>query len=334
MTQQRRRVSVVMCTYNGARYVEDQLRSILGQTVPPDELIVCDDRSTDDTVAVVRSTLARAPFGWQLHLNEHNLGAAQNFGNAVQRAVHEIVVLADQDDIWRPDKIREISATFDGMPELLMAFSNGRVVDEAGDDLGYDLWSSCLFDRPRQRLARDGKLLDVLLRNNVVTGASMAFSRTLVPLVCPIPEEWLHDEWIALVAASLGRTSCIATPLIEYRAHTAQQVGAERFSIARQIRTAKKLSSRYDREYRRFLRLRERIDGIASDEVKARIDAKVEYQRRLAIARSTIERVYTTTMLLAQGAHGRFGMGPKSWLADVVFGRRGSKPLGPTSCDP
>ena len=99
------RFSVAMCTYNGARFVAEQLESVAAQTRPPSELVVCDDRSTDGTARLVEQFAARAPFPVRLFVNERNLGSTANFGRAVTLAEGDLVALCDQDDVWRPEKL-------------------------------------------------------------------------------------------------------------------------------------------------------------------------------------------------------------------------------------
>lgn len=103
-------VDVVMCTYNGERYLREQLDSIIGQTYPIHRLIVQDDRSTDGTVAIVREYAARYPF-ISLYVNGRNLGYNLNFKSAVMRATADFVAISDQDDVWFADKIaRQVEA--------------------------------------------------------------------------------------------------------------------------------------------------------------------------------------------------------------------------------
>src|ERR687894_3003245 len=99
------RFSVAMCTYNGARFVAEQLASVAAQTRPPDELVVCDDGSTDETCRLVEEFAARAPFPVRLFVNERNLGSTRNFGRAVALCEGDLVALSDQDDVWHPEKL-------------------------------------------------------------------------------------------------------------------------------------------------------------------------------------------------------------------------------------
>ena len=103
-------VSVVMCTYNGAQYLKEQLDSIIGQTYPIHELIIQDDCSTDNTVAILKKYEADYPFV-RLYVNEHNIGYNQNFKSAVMKATGDYIAISDQDDVWFPQKLeRQVNA--------------------------------------------------------------------------------------------------------------------------------------------------------------------------------------------------------------------------------
>ncbi len=102
------KVSIAMCTYNGQRFLAQQLQSFLDQTVQPDELVVCDDVSSDDSVAVVEAFAARAPFAVRVFRNPQNLGYIRNFEQAIAQCTGDLVFLCDQDDVWDPHKIEKL----------------------------------------------------------------------------------------------------------------------------------------------------------------------------------------------------------------------------------
>lgn len=229
--------SVAMCTYNGARYLPEQLASIAAQTRPPDELIVCDDRSGDDTAEVVEAFAAAAPFPVRLYVNEKNLGSTKNFEKAIGLCGGELIALSDQDDVWLPRKLERLEAAFSSEPGVGLAFSDAEVVDEGLRPLGYSLWQSIGFGEREQRRCREGAAFDMILGDNFVTGATMAFRARFKELVLPLhsvnlqdlglPGSMIHDGWIALMVAAAARLVPIPEPLIKYRQHRGQQVGAQ-----------------------------------------------------------------------------------------------------------
>ncbi|HZB45894.1 MAG TPA: glycosyltransferase family 2 protein, partial [Pyrinomonadaceae bacterium] len=198
--------SVAMCTYNGARFLREQLDSIAAQTRPPDELVVCDDRSTDSTTALVEEFASSAAFPVRLHVNTENLGSTKNFERAVRLCTGDLIALADQDDVWLPEKLKLSEEALARSPRVGLVFTDAEVVDAALAPLGFTLWQRIDFSANEKARIRRGRGFDVLLEHNVVTGATMAFRAELRPLVLPIPTEGrlIHDGWIALLAAAVS----------------------------------------------------------------------------------------------------------------------------------
>ena len=222
------KISVAMCTHNGARYLREQLDSIAGQTRSPDELVVCDDASTDATREIIRNFSVSAPFPVYLHINEAILGSTKNFEKAITICAGEVIALSDQDDVWRADKLAMIEKTFFKNPGIGMVFSDAEIVDDQLGTLGRRLWNESGFDKEKQGLIRSGKAFDVLLPAWWVTGATMAFQAKFKDLVLPIPTNlpMIHDGWISLMIAAVAKVTFIEEPLILYRQHDRQQLGA------------------------------------------------------------------------------------------------------------
>jgi glycosyltransferase involved in cell wall biosynthesis len=221
-------ISVAMCTYNGGRFVGAQLESIAAQTRAPDELVVCDDRSSDETTRVVEAFAAAAPFPVRLFVNERNLGSTRNFERAIGLCEGELIALSDQDDVWLPEKLERMEAEFVREPRVGLVFTDAEVVDENLQPLGSRLWDKIGFDREMRRRVSAHRALDVLLPGWTVTGATMAFRANLRALALDIPDDlpMIHDGWIAVVAAAAADVTFIEEPLIKYRQHAQQQIGA------------------------------------------------------------------------------------------------------------
>jgi glycosyltransferase involved in cell wall biosynthesis len=219
-------LSVAMCTYNGALYLRDQLNSIAAQTCAPHELIICDDQSTDETRNIIRSFASYASFPVRLHVNESRLGVIHNFEQAIRRCAGDIIALADQDDVWREEKLQRIAEAFSTRREIGLVLSNAEVVNENMRPLGYGLWDST-FTLKEQKLFNKGKAFSVLSTHNVATGATMAFRAKYKELILPIPDDiaLIHDGWIATLIAAVDEVALIHAPLIKYRQHTRQQLG-------------------------------------------------------------------------------------------------------------
>jgi glycosyltransferase involved in cell wall biosynthesis len=222
------KISVAMTTYNGARYLRDQLDSIFAQTRVPDELIVCDDRSTDATPELLREYSARAPFPMRLVFNEQRLGSTKNFEQAIRLCTGDIIALSDQDDVWYPHKLATIERRFEADPDVGVGLSNADLIDDDGAQLRGDLWSRGLLKRKRHQALSGLRRYDLLLGLPVTTGATMAFRSRFKALALPIPTEcptFIHDRWIAVLIAAVARIAIIDEKLLAYRLHRRQQLG-------------------------------------------------------------------------------------------------------------
>lgn len=225
------RLSVALCTYNGERFLQEQLDSLAAQTRPPDELVVCDDRSTDGTPRLVESFAAVAPFPVRLRVNDFNVGSTRNFDGAIALCSGDVIALCDQDDVWRPEKLRRFEEVFEADAGLGLVFSDASIIGEDSRPTGRRLWD-WTFPPAERRAMRRGDAFRSLLRRNVVTGATTAFRARFKPLVLPIPADLniIHDGWIALVVAAASRVSALPEPLTEYRLHGGQQLGVSKGS--------------------------------------------------------------------------------------------------------
>lgn len=218
------RISVALCTYNGERFLARQLASIQQQTRLPDELVVCDDQSTDRTVEMVRAFAGAVSFPVRVFVNESNLGFAANFGRAIGLCEGNLIALCDQDDIWYPIRLERSEQEFAAHPEAGLIFSDGEVIDDQDQLVGARLWASFGFaGEVRERLLAGD--YTVLVKNRFVTGATVMFRTELRQACLPIGPGWVHDEWIVANTAAITELRPIETPLIQYRKHAAQQVG-------------------------------------------------------------------------------------------------------------
>ena len=223
------KISVALCTYNGSRFLPDQLESIRAQTRFPDELVICDDCSSDNTVSLLQTFKESVSFSIHIHKNSVNLKSTKNFEKCIQLCTGDIIVLSDQDDYWKPCKISTIASIFEENPEAGYVFSNAEVVNENLQTLGYDLWESVGFKGEIRDSFLEGNQLSCLLKQHIATGATMAFRSEYRSLALPFPEDtaWIHDGWLAIFLSALGAPGIpIQEELILYRQHSNQQIGA------------------------------------------------------------------------------------------------------------
>lgn len=321
----RRRLSVAMCTYNGARYLKEQLDSIAFQTRPPDELVVCDDGSRDSTVEIVQVFKSRAAFPVRLTINEKNLGSTKNFEKAIGLCSGDIIALSDQDDVWQPEKLMLIEAKFSESPGIGLVFTDAEVVDEDLRPMGYQLWQSKGFSLAEQKKIATGKSVEVLLKHNVVTGASIAFRAKFRELFQPIPADWVHDGWIALIIAAFGNLAAIPDPLIQYRQHLNQQIGTKKLGFLKQLTVSHRTESKsYYSQLNQYRAARDRLQGkisvIPDKEVLSKLDSKIAHlTARGNIPEKKLHRLPAVLKELIAIRYHRYSNGWKSAAKDFFF---------------
>ncbi|MGO8669961.1 MAG: glycosyltransferase family 2 protein [Capsulimonadaceae bacterium] len=314
------RISIVLCTYQGAAYLPDQLDSLARQSSLPAELVVADDASTDGTADIVRAFASRAPFEVRVAVNPANVGFIANFEIAITGARGDVIALCDQDDFWLPDKLARYEAAFASRPGLGVLFSDGEVVDKDLRPLGVRLFDYAAFDKRRQSRLRRGDGFDVLLDANVVTGATLAFRAELRSLVLPIPTETgrYHDSWIALLGSAASAIDFLPEPLIRYRQHDAQVTG-----VREHVR-ASVLDREHYRDHAEFLdRVDARLASVKPSEhlfdSRRRLAARLAHVRaRASMPGARLPRLRPIAAELISGRYGRYSNGLRSVLRDII----------------
>ncbi len=311
-------LSVAMCTYNGARYVREQLQSVARQTFLADELVICDDGSQDQTLEMVTAFAAGPALHVRLERNSHARGCTGNFERVISLCSGDIIVLADQDDVWKPDKLAVIAHTFARHPAAGYVFSDAEMVNEAGRRLGFSLWEALGFDprrfAPAEQVAR-------LLKRNLVTGAAMAFRSSLRDLLLPIPPAWRHDYWIAL----LGSISSFGVPISErlflYRRHLAQQRGCAKDTLLAKIRISLAAEPDYYAKAARMAELRERAEAYSRAANCAFPSLGLVKEKELHLAQRALIRSAhggaRLARLLSEAASGRYQRFSFSWSSMI-----------------
>lgn len=214
--------SIVMATYNGEKYLRQQLDSILQQTYQYFELIVVDDASTDETLSILNEYAASDD---RIHVYpaEKNMGLVANFERGLKLAKGEFVALSDQDDIFRKDKIELLLNVLKDNPGCDLATSDLSLIDDESNEIAQSMW------RYQRLNPKPGKPFRRLLRSNFATGCAMMFRQRLLELAIPFPPDCVvHDWWLAVIASSAkgGGICLIEEPLTEYRQHRANVLGA------------------------------------------------------------------------------------------------------------
>jgi glycosyltransferase involved in cell wall biosynthesis len=314
------KTSVVCCVYNGARYLPEQLDSIVRQTVLPDEIVIVDDASNDDSPQLIEAFARSAPDGVAVVpiRNLANVGVVANFERGLAQATGDLVFLSDQDDVWAPTKLETMRAAFEARTDLDFLFTNARLIDATGKPMSHALFDALGLTPRERRLVRDGAAFDALLGRNLATGATVALRRPVVERARPFPSEWVHDEWLAVIAAATGGVDYLDACLIDYRQHGGNQIGMRRLSLTDKFaKLFRHRGERYRRLERRAEVLAERLaalPGVPARRV-AQAREKVAHARvRAALPTARIARIQWILREAGTGRYTRYSLG----IQDVV----------------
>jgi glycosyltransferase involved in cell wall biosynthesis len=319
------RLSVALCTFNGAGHLRDQVASIRRQSRPPDELVACDDGSVDGTKEILKAFASTSRFPVRISINERTLGSTKNFEKAIALCRGDVIALSDQDDVWHLEKLREMEAAFAARPAVGAVFSDAEVVGDTLRPLGYRLWKSVGFGGTEQRLLAGGKPVDVLLKHNVVTGATMAFRSTFKDLVLPIPADWVHDAWIAFLISAVSELGIIRKPLVQYRQHPGSQIGAVKTGFSDRVDHARRLSPEAysavaDRYRTAYDRLRTSGWTPRHPRTMSKVLAKIRHSRaRSELPRNLARRLFFVAGELLTLRYHRFSFGFHSAAKDLIL---------------
>jgi glycosyltransferase involved in cell wall biosynthesis len=202
----RNSISIVMTTYNGQAFLQEQLESISSQSRAPDELIIADDASQDATLEIVRDFEKISPFRIIIVERDKNIGYARNFIDSLNRSTGDIIFFSDQDDIWNAKKIETIEAKFETTDNLLISH-DFQIIDEFNNVILQSYYDS----------VRSMNISPTI----VVHGCAMACRRDLINIAeLPTPRSyWAHDTWLCGIATALCSRGHITQPLIQHRLH-------------------------------------------------------------------------------------------------------------------
>lgn len=200
------KVSIALASFNGGHYLKEQLDSFTNQTRIPDELVICDDGSTDGSQSIIEEFSERAPFDVRLERNECNLGYARNFEKCMALCNGDVVFMSDQDDVWFPEKIAQVMSHFSGGEELKVTINDQEITDSELTRTGKTIFGNS------DHLGFGEQWLSA--------GCCTAMSRTFVSLALPFPRGSVsHDGWIHMLAKALEIRIVIPQVLQLYRRH-------------------------------------------------------------------------------------------------------------------
>ena len=219
------RVSVAMTTYKSTKYMREQLESIFCQTRLPDELIICDDASPDDTYEQLQEIIKLAPDTIEIKLfrNPYNIGFVKNFEAAFSRCTGEIIFPSDADDYWENEKIDLLSAALEKNPSAVYAFCDATVINSEGEVILNSLCSTWDIRDNKQ----NGTEVSILVakRKGCPHGMVSCFRRSLLMHSVPFQKNIGHDEWLSLIASCYGDVIYVDEKLVQYRRHNCNTSG-------------------------------------------------------------------------------------------------------------
>ena len=320
------KVSIALATYNGSKYIEEQLKSYLSQTIIPDELVVSDDNSTDDTLGIIYEYARKVPFSVKIYRNKERLGYVRNFNNAIEKCTGDIIFLSDQDDIWLPQKIERILKEFNKRKNAMLVMNDAEIILENGEKTGLT------------KLKQINSL--GLKKDKFTTGCCMSFKKELLPLILPIPDiEYKHDTWINKISLIFEMKVILEEVLQYYRRHkenASSWIGSRPIKVNRYT-IIKEYKNDDPREYfksrlSKLKVLEERIDKYINEiennsifrekYINAKrkiIKEKVAIQHReQALKKSLIHRFPDMIIMLFKGEYKYFS-GIKSFIKDIIL---------------
>jgi glycosyltransferase involved in cell wall biosynthesis len=234
MTEQ---VDILLATYQGASYVQEQIHSILNQTYPFIHIWIRDDGSSDQTRLIIQELASTYSQKISVISSTQNLGIKGNFSELLKQTKANYIMFSDQDDFWLPNKV-ELSLQLmnetekkQRLQQPILVHTDLKVVQSNLVEISNSFWQYTGLNPRAISLNR-------LLAQNIVTGCTMMMNRPLVDLAQPIPDETvMHDWWIALVAAAFGTIDHLNEPTLLYRQHGLNDIGAKKHSLLRFLKS-------------------------------------------------------------------------------------------------
>jgi glycosyltransferase involved in cell wall biosynthesis len=319
-------ISIALCTFNGEKYLQEQLDSFLRQTRLPDELVVCDDGSRDGTVALLEAFAAQAPFPVRRFINPENLGISKNFEKALSLCTGDLIALSDQDDVWLPQKLFAFEKVFVEQPQVGAVVCNAAVVDENLQPLGYSMWEVIGFTPQMQKQFAQGSAAPLIIQGVGFCGATMAIHSQVKTVILPIPPFCPHDSWVSVMVSIVNKIALLPAELNQYRQHQKQYCGLEIGNLAKKISLSKSVSKKdyYELRARMFAEALARLTAYPQSTIDQSIltlikDKIIHLRVRAKMPDSRIRRFPVVLREAMTGRYHRFSNGWISILKDLWF---------------
>jgi len=312
-----------MCTYNGERYLREQLDSIVNQTMLPSELIICDDGSVDSTLDIVANFARSAPFNVRFGRNPTRLGSTKNFEQAIELCTGEFIALSDQDDVWYPKKLAGLSTVLIPDPSIGGAFSDGDLINEMSQPIGKTLWRVFAFTEKYQRQFAQYDPISVLCKRGVVTGATLMFRARFRSTLLPIPNSWWHDSWIAWMLVLKSRLVFTRERLLGYRIHSNQQAGVPALTFFDRLNSSREAESmtctRTAQQFEDLISYLKKTSNMISPALLGDVEGAIHHARSRANLSSNflVRSKYVLSHILS---YKKYSNGLRTIIKDIVLG--------------
>lgn len=240
------KVSVAMITYNGEKYIEEQLNSILNQSVKPDEIIISDDGSTDSTIDLINSIKARQSTNITITVLTDNPvnGISTNCSWAIQHTTGDIIFISGQDDVWAPNKIKNTLEVYETKPDAQMVISDAYLIDGQGKthpgDFCLEFISSLGVNKGEIIKVNRSKYMEYAESQPLVSGPVLSLKRSLVDLITPIPPHILEDQWMEFIGLVEDGLYYQNEKLTYYRIHNSS-------THSKDVSLTQRIEKNYDR---------------------------------------------------------------------------------------
>ena len=321
-----------MATYQGAKFLSDQLESFLAQTLLPSELCVSDDGSDDGTLDIVSKFAEKAPFTVKLVNNDIPGGAGRNFQNAARQCSGDIILFADQDDVWLPEHIMRLVEPMELDSRIVAVASNSIYVAENLAPTGVTLEESERFPTGLRKatMRLPPNQFELVLRHRISAGHGMAFRSLLFPLIIPFSDHWIYDQWVFILAAAAGLVTYEPVPLTLHRQHDQQHIQNRKQDLKAWATMSASIplshQSTESQKWKDLLaRLREKRDLIPDFDLAERaLEKKLIFvTQRVGIRSASVsDRIFFAMSHLFRGNYHRLGRGFITLARDLYGTRR------------
>jgi len=287
-------IEVVIATYNGEKFLDEQLRSILAQTHRPQQIVVIDDCSQDGTKKIIKKFITEYPEMFLFIENKENLGSKRTFEIGIANCSADYIALCDQDDVWMPEKIGRLYEALEKNKEAQLCFHDLSLMDGEGQPKGKNYWEVAPPGQPLPVLGFQARERLVNL-SNPVPGCTMFFSAQLKRHILPMPpSKWVgYDWWISVVAFFLADPILVYDPLAYYRIHSRQTAGLGMIlKREKKDKEALSLLLRFEREAKRIFRHRQRYGEMR--------ERKYEMSLELLRVLETWEKIHADPVRIAE----------------------------------